>query len=75
MRCAVASAQAHYLDSTTFCEASITSSATFGISDKALITQMPCAPLPQSILPEVADHRGDRRYDQVPSAVPKTRNQ
>jgi hypothetical protein len=28
------------------------------ISDKTLISQMPCAPLPQSILPEVADHRG-----------------
>jgi hypothetical protein len=27
------------------------------ISDQALISQMPWAPLPQSILPEVADHR------------------
>jgi hypothetical protein len=34
------------------------------ISDKALIPQMPCVLLPQSILSEVADHRGGRRYDQ-----------
>jgi hypothetical protein len=41
-----------------YLSASITSSATFTISDKRLITQVPCGSVPQTLLPEEADYRG-----------------